>query len=260
MEVKGVVDGKEVSYVVKKPSAKDHSEAKLFSNKVAARMLAEKDENGNPTVVLRSQLESLREKLGIWDELKQKKLEELDNKIVEGLRKLTNGGKMTRKTGTDVAFAVQKLRQEKFELLLASRELDEITLESSVDNANFDYLCSTCIRDTEGNRIFNSVDDYRSRNDNELIIKCAAKLASVLYDYNENMQRDLPENKFLVKYGIVDENLRFIDKEGNFTTSDGRRVDSDNRYIDENGDYIDRDGNRVDKEGNLIGNETEIVD
>lgn len=259
MEVKGTVDGKEVTYVIKKPNQKEITEAKIYSNKVAVNMLAEA-EKSKTKVILRSQLDDMKERLGIWNKDKDELLDSIDKGITLKLRKLTNGGKKTRKECLELANEISKLRGQKFELLLESRQLDELTLESTVENSNFDYLVSVCVRDEEGNNVFSSVEDYLEKKNNDLFVSCAAKLASMLYEYDDNMIKNLPENKFLNKLGIIDADLRPVDKNGNFISQDGKRVNKDGRYVDENGDFVDVDGNRVDQDGNLIGNETELVD
>lgn len=260
MEVTGKLNDVDVTYIVKKPTPKDFADAKVYANKVASKILADKDEDGNPTVIFRSQLEDIRRKTGVWDDEKQERLDRIDEDIIKTTRKLTNGGRMTKKEGIDLALKVQKLRRDKFELLIASRELDELTLEATIENSNFNFLCSRCIFKEDGSNVFSSVDDYQDNNSSDVVVKCAAKLASMLYDLNENAEKELPENKFLIKHGIVDDNLRFVDKSGGFVSSDGRRVDKNGRYINDDGEFIDRDGNRVDEAGNLIGNETEIID
>ena len=59
-----------VELLVKKPTSYEQSMAKLYSNKIAAKLLNDKDEYGRPTVILRGNLEKLREELGHGDDLR----------------------------------------------------------------------------------------------------------------------------------------------------------------------------------------------
>ena len=60
----------------------------------------------------------------------------------------------------------------------------------------------------------------------------------MMYGLDEDFEKGLPENEFLVKYKLADESLRLIDKQGRFVTRDGQ-------LIDEFGFIVDEEGNRV---------------
>jgi flagellar basal body rod protein FlgG len=96
------------------------------------------------------------------------------------------------------------------------------------------------------------LEDYLSRADDPAAFKGAQVLANMLYGLDNDYEKNLPENKFLIKYKFVNDSLRFINKDGKLTDKDGRLVDEDGRYINDKGEYIDKDGNRIDVDGNFL--------
>ena len=83
-------------------------------------------------------------------------------------------------------------------------------------------------------------------------IKAAQELATRLYGLDDNYEHQLAENKFLKQYKFVDNDLRFINKEGHLIDQDGRLVDKDGRFINDKGEYVDKEGNLVDDKGDYV--------
>jgi hypothetical protein len=129
-------------------------------------------------------------------------------------------------------------------------EYDSYTAEAQAEGAKITALVSMCLKNEKGESVFKDEDDYREKQEEPWALEGASKLATMVYGIDEGWEADLPENKFLKKYGFVDENLRLIDKADKFyVTIDGKRINENFQYVDEEGNLVDVDGNRVDDDG-----------
>lgn len=241
-EVKGKdKNGKEVVVYVKKPNYRQLQDAQFHANK--AFNIARKS-----GAVLRDDLTEWLKEEGYWSESKQKKLEELGKFIDDGEKILYDKKKTKVKKLSEaeqLAKEMFKKRLEYFRLVGEFNKFDEFTLEGQTENAKFDYLVSVCVYDEEGEKVFESVEDYLDRADEDFASRAASKLHLLMSNIKEDWTQNLPENKFLKKYGFLDEEGRFIDKDGNYVDEQGNRIDDEGYLINE-------DGERVDEEGNLI--------
>jgi hypothetical protein len=79
----------------------------------------------------------------------------------------------------------------------------------------------------------------------------------MLYNLDSNFEKNLPENKFLTKFGLVNEDLSLVDPQ-----NPSQLVDTKGKNIDDEGYYLDQDGHRIDREGNKINTDGtyEMVD
>jgi len=234
-------DGKDVVVYVVRPSRDDSAQAQILASKVF------KDAVLNGALV-RTTLEDVLMKQGIWSSEKQAKVDKVDEEIRKNLIKLKAGG-IKLSEARDIAVEVRIARMNRSLLLSEKNAHDEFTADAQSESAKFDYLCSTCIKDEEGKSVFKDIDDYKTRADEPFAAAAAAKLAAMTYGLDDNWESNLPENKFLQQYEFVDENLRLVNKEGKYVTKDGKLIDNDFRYINEEGEFIDIDGNRIDKDG-----------
>lgn len=229
-----------VVYVMR-PNREQSSQSQIIASKVF------KDAVLNGALVRRA-LEDALIKQGIWDSEKQSKVDKIDEEIREKLTKLKAGG-IKLSEARDLAIDIRIARMNR-SLLLAERNAhDEFTAEAQSESAKFDYLCSVCIRDENGDPVFKDIDDYKEKSEEPFASDAAAKLAGLTYGLEDDWEANLPENKFLSKFNFVDDNLRLINKEGKHVTKDGKLIDNDFRYINENNEFVDIDGNRIDKDG-----------
>lgn len=255
-------DGKDFTYNLKKPTSKDYQEAKLYANRTAAEITQQKTKEGKPAFILRSQVGNLLVELGLWDENVQKELLETSKKLVESERKLARGGAagLTKSQGRALALEMARLRAKQFQLLAKSREMDHLTLEAQVENANFDYLVANCLLDEEGKCVFKDVEDYRENGGEEWVTEAAGHLANILYGLDEDRDKNLPENKFLLKYGFVNEKLQLVDKEGHLVNEDGKRIDKEGYLVNDAGERVDTEGNKLNENGEMIEVFEEFLD
>lgn len=175
---------------------------------------------------------------GLWDETKQKAVDNLRKLIIMYEEKLMRGG-IKKTEGKQFAFDLIRARGALNVLLSERNRLDGMTAEGMSENDKFNYLVSVCtVYNDTGKNVFDSVDDYEDRGEEEVAQMAATTLMEMLYELEENFQHNLPENKFLRKFGYVDGNLRFINEKGEY-------VDMENRRVNDNGQPVDDDGNVI---------------
>ena len=194
-----VEDGIDKWLYVIKPSSQQQSEAAIIASKTFAQLVNSKDADGNPTCILRSQLNEYMKVSGMWSDEKDEELKTLVEKIRGNLRKLSKGN-IKLSEAKELALDIRRDRIEQTVLLAQQTELDGLTVEGHIENVRFDYLVSVCILDQNHNRMFETSDDYTKASDLDHVIEAATELSSMLYGLDPNWQHDLPENKFLTKY------------------------------------------------------------
>ncbi len=246
------LDDKDVQFVVKFPTRQQQHAANIASIKAF-------NEAQKAGAIPRDCLNTYMIEKGLWDDEKQNRLQQLSRDLMDGERQLARGGvtkdgkKFTKIEARDLAIKMRVWRIEQLLLLAKSRELDKYTLESQAENAKFDFLVSDCTFTDDGKRVFDSLDDYLLKSDEGYASKAAIELSNMLYDMDENYEKNKPENKFLLKFGFIRENdLHLINDKGKLVDSEGRLVNEQGRLINEKDELVDINGNRVDDEGNPI--------
>lgn len=239
------VDGKDQEFLIKSPTLGDQREAQ----KVYNQAFSDAVKSG---CIVRARMDDLLKEQGLWDDQKQQKLNTLQQQLMDNEKTLAKGG-ISIKTAKEVAINMKKIREEIRELISVRTNLDNHTAEGQADNARFNYLIASClVYNTTKEKYFKNYEEYLARAAEPIAIKSAQVLANMLYGLDNDYEKKLPENKFLIKYKFVNDDLRFINKEGKLVDSDGRLVDSDGRFINNEGKYVDKDGNLVDENGDYI--------
>lgn len=239
-----VIDSKEVKLYVASPSIKDQKEGQ----KIYTSTFTEAIKSGS---IVRARLDDIMFEQGLWDHNKQSKFEQLQREILEAERTLEKGGIPLSKA-KEVALKMRESRAQLRELISDKTSLDTHSAEGQAESQRFNYFVYACTFDAETNKKYYTVDydTYMSDNDDPVSIVAAQNLANLMYGLDEDFEKKLPENDFLIKYKFVNQDLHFIDKKGRLTDGEGRLVNEKGRYIDEEGNYIDKYGNRLDEEGN----------
>lgn len=247
------IDGKDTEFTVRSPSLNDQREAQKVYNQAFTDAIKSKS-------VVRAKLDDLLKDQGLWNEEKQAKLKELQKELVDAEKALAKGGIPLRKA-KEIALNMQKTRFEMRDLLSVRTSLDNHSAEGQADNARFNYLVSACVvyKDTD-KKYFDSLEHYLDNSDDPVAIQGAQNLANMVYGLDNDFEKNLPENKFLKKYKFVDDDLRFINKEGKFTDSEGNLIDEEGNYINENGERTDKFGNLLDEEGEFIVDSQPFLD
>lgn len=234
-------DGKPLKLNIKSPTALELQKAQMESNKVF-RMAVESRS------LLRANLTRFLIEQGLWSEDTQKRLEELGSKIYAKEKLLLAGG-MKRSEAKAICLEIKEYRLEQAKLLFAQRQHDIYTAESQAENAKFDFLVSVCVLNEEGERYFKNLDDYKNRATEEAAAEAAGLLAEIVNGYDPEWENKLPENRFLLQHGFVNDKFQFINKAGELVDSEGRRIDSDGNYINDKGEFINLKGELVDNDG-----------
>jgi|GEM_PF-1660188 len=237
------VDGKEVEFYVQKPTNEAIKLADRYKSKIWNQSIQD-------DVLTKKELKVLMNKRGIWDEARDEQEDSITRKIVELERKLYCGdGKKKPKVSEGKEYAIE-IRRQRLELrdLIADRiSLEENTAESLADNARFDFLVSACTFYKDGTPVWESFDVYNAQSSNEIAYSAATTLGQILYNLDTSFEKNLPENVFLAKFGLVNDDLSLVDPEDGETL-----IDTTGQKIDDEGYLLDDDGKRVDKEGNKI--------
>jgi hypothetical protein len=73
-----------------------------------------------------------------------------------------------------------------------------------------------------------------------------------MYNLDSSYEEELPENQFLKKFNLVDEDLSLVDKSGNRVDVDGTKVNDKGWLVNDDGERINRDGNLLNEQGQII--------
>ena len=233
--------GKKVKVVVRKPTNRVSGEAQRIGAKVWTDCIRD-------GIMTKKELEVVMKSNGMWDKSKQESqdaiiadLRELEKKLYLGKK----GSKMKLSQAKDIAFEMRKKRLELRDLLASKIELEGNTAESLSENAKFDYLVANCTFYEDGKNVYNSVEEYNDKSEDPIAFSAAATLAALMYSLDKDFEEKLPENQFLIKANLVNDDLALVNKDGN-------RVDTEGRLINDLGQYVDGDGTRVDIDGHPL--------
>jgi len=210
--------------------------------------------------LLRQRVGTYMREQGLWDDDKEaqqtalmEKLNALELKLQKGGIKLTRARKM--------AIDMRVVRNDLRELIAKKNELDITTAEGQAENARFNALVSRCLVYNEsGEPVYSSMDDYLEHSSDEAAFMGAQTLASMLFQLDQNHEAGLPENKFLLHWKFVDEQLRLVNKDKQFIDTDGRLINADGHYIDKKGNLTDIKGNALDEDGNYSVEQAPFLD
>ena len=249
----GLVDGKPVEFVVQEPTLNQQRESQKIYNQAFSDAV-------NSGSIVRARLDDLLKEQGLWDDQKEAKFAALQTGINENEQLLAKGG-ISLSQARGIALEIRKLRDDMRSLISIKTNLDTHTAEGQADNAKFNYLVSCCLVYKNNKKpYFKNYEDYLNKTADIVGIMGAQKLASMMYGLDSEFEKKLPENKFLLDYKFVNEDLRFIDKQGRFTDQDGRLIDENGRYINEEGKFVDKNGALVDSEGDYVADFVPFLD
>lgn len=218
-------------------------------------------------ILTKKELAVLMRKRGIWDEAKDKEEQEITNEIIKLEKELYHGkdGKSKPKVseGRDIAVQIRRKRAELRDLITERITLEENTADNLADNARFDFLVAHCTFYKDGTRVYKDFNEYNSKSADEVAFTAANILGKMLYNLDNDFEKNLPENKFLSKFNLVNQDLSLVDPNNpqQLIDTKGKKIDEDGYYIDEDGSRIDRDGNKLTPEGSyeMVEYENDLV-
>jgi hypothetical protein len=250
---KVLVDGVEKTFEIKAASITDQREAQ----KVYNQTFSDAVKSGS---IVRARLDDLLKEQGLWDDNKQIKFVTIQTEIEKHTKSLSKGG-ISLKQAKGVAIKIKKLREELRDLIAVKTNLDSHTAEGQADNARFNYLVASCLVHSDTKKpYFKSYEDYLNSASDIVAVLGAQKLASIMYGLDSDFEKKLPENKFLLKYKLVNDTLDYVDSQGRLVDEDGRLVDDQGRYINEQGQLVDKDGNLRTDTGEYISDFQPFLD
>ncbi len=245
-------DKSEIKIIIKRPNnnllkASDRERARVWNECLLDNILTKKE------------LDLFMEKRGIWDKEKQKKEKGITKEITDLELKLyrgENGKRPSLSRGKELAIQMRQKRVELLNLITERNALQENTAEALADNAKFDYLVAHCTYQEDGETLFfASLDDYNNNAENDIAFAAGTALGEIMYNLDSDFEMNLPENKFLKKFNLVDEKGTLCDADGNLVDVEGKIVDKEGYYLDEKGNRVDKNGVPLTEDG-----EYEIVD
>lgn len=206
-------------------------------------------------ILTKKELGVLMRKRGIWDEKKDREENEITKEIIKLEKELyqgkTGGAKPKLSEGRDLAIQIRRKRSELRDLITEKIALEENTADNLADNARFDYLVAHCTFYKDGTRVYKDFDEYNKKSSDEIAFEAASLLGKLFYNLDSDFEKNLPENKFLKRFNLVNDDLSLVDPNNpeQLIDTNGKRIDKDGYYIDENGNRIDREGAKLTEEG-----------
>ena len=240
--------GGTVKIVVKKPTNQVNTE----SQRVGAKVWTDCIRDG---IMTKKELEKVMYKTGVWDKKKDVEQEEIVAEIHALEKKLylgKKGRKMKVSEAKEIAIDMRGKRIELRDLLSERIELESNTAESLSDNAKFDFLVANCTFYEDGRNVYNSLEEYNHQSEDQIAFNAAANLAEMMYSVDKDFEKSLPENQFLVRANLVNEDLSLINKSGDTVDLEGNVINERGEYVDDEGNRIDIDGNALDDKGNYV--------
>ena len=259
VDVKITKDGKEevTKIVVKRPSSSLISSAQ----RIGAKAWTDCVRDG---IMTKKELEKFMKEQGIWDEGKDEEQKKVIQEIADLERRLyvsgNTGKKLKASEGKNIAIQMRIKRNELRDLIAEKMSLEQNTAESISDNVRFDYLVANCTYYENGQKVYNDLDDYKERSDDQIAFSAASSLASMMYSVDKDFEAKLPENKFLKMFHFVDDNLSLVNDKGETVDTEGRRIDKQGYWLNDQGQRVDKDGNVLDENGNYIPTVTYVDD
>lgn len=245
---------KKVKIVVKKPNNALISQAQ----RIRAKAWTDCVRDG---IMTKKELQKFMEAQGIWDEEKdyrQKKIVEEINNLEKELYVRGKNGKLKTTEGKNIAIEMRRKRAELRDHIAEKMGLEQNTAEALADNSQFDFLVANCAYYDNGQKVYNSLEEYSSKSDSEIAFAAATNLAQMMYSIDKDFESNLPENKFLKTFHFVNDDLSLVNEKGETVDTEGRRIDKSGYYINEEGKRVDKDGNLLDENGNYIPTVTYI--
>lgn len=235
----------DVEFLIRSPSLSDQREAQKIYNQAFSDAV-------KSGCIVRGRLNDLLKEQGLWDDNKEQRMNTIQQKLIDKEKDLAKGG-ISLKAAKQIALDMKGLREDLRDLISVRTNLDNHTAEGQADNARFNYLVSACLVYKDSKKpYFSGYEDYLNRASELVAIRGAQILANMLYGLENDYEKKLPENKFLVKYKLVDDKLRLVNKDGKLVDSEGRLIDETGRYINADGRFVDINGNLVDDTGEYI--------
>lgn len=207
-------------------------------------------------IITKKELGVLMEDRGIWNKAKSTQEGDITTEIQDLEKNLylgENGKRPKVSEGKLIAVQMRELRGKLRELISERLALEENTAESLSDNIRFDYFVATCTYYKDTNkRVYNSLEDYNQKSSDSLAFAAASMLGDIMYNLDDSFEDNLPENKWLRGFNLINEDLGFVDPEGILTDSTGKKINDLGHYLDDDDNRVDIDGLPLNEDGTYV--------
>ena len=242
-------DGKKITIYVVKPNNQVIAQADM----IRAKRWNECIQDG---IITKKELTVLMKNRGIWDKEKSTKEESITNEIQDlekDLYRGKDGQKPKVSEGKEIALQMKDLRNKLRDLIAERLALEENTAESLADNARFDYFVATCTfyKDTK-QKVYNNLEDYNQRSSDDTAFAAASMLGDILYNLDASFEENLPENKWLKNFELINEDLGLVNDNGELTDRNGNRINDEGHYLDGDGKRVDVNGVPLEDNGSYV--------
>jgi len=250
------IDSEKIEYQVKEPGAHEHKLALMEYN----RAFGEAIKSG---AVLRAKLHEYMQEQKIWSDDKAKKFSDLITGINEQEKKINAGG-LKLKEAVSLAKELKASRVRLQSFLTERGSADSSTAEGQAENARFQRLLTACLVYKKDNKpVFPNVEELLNETDwhkVEVSTKAFDILGQLYYKTDDKYERNLPENKFLRQWNLMNDDLQFLNDKGQAVDEEGRRINKDGHLINEKDELIDYKGNVIGEDGEPIINQVPFLD
>jgi hypothetical protein len=207
-------------------------------------------------IITKKELTVLMEKRGIWDKEKSTKEDGITKQIQELEKNLFRGEKGKKpkvSEGKDIAIEMKDLRARLRELIGERLALEENTAESLSDNVRFDYFVAMCTfyKDTN-EKVYISMEDYNNRSSDAVAFAAASMLGDILYNLDPSFEENLPENRWLRGFDLINQDFGLVNTEGDLVDRRGNKINDLGHYLDDNDNRVDVDGIPLNDDGSYV--------
>jgi hypothetical protein len=216
--------GKEVKLCIRTPQYEDlELSDKVYAEKIASLLR----ENAGKRLLLRSQVTDFLKSTGVWTQEDEDKIEQLNTEIDDLLAKLRKGG-LKVSEGRKLAIDTMEKRKDIVRISGKRQIFDDTTIEAFAENEKIDYLVYICtVYADTGENYWNSFEDMKNDKLSHAYRSAAVAAYNVIYNVNPEFEKRLPENRWLKKYGLIDDELNYLDRKT------GKKVDRSGKPIEE---------------------------
>lgn len=200
-------DGTVVELAVVRPSVELRRDADIFKSVQFGKY-------AKAGILFKDVIEKCLRDQGVWDDEKEAKRQELFTKITSGVTKLKAGG-IRKSEAKKVALETQQARLSLAQLMADFNQLERDTVEGKSEQDKFEWLISKCtVYDQGGKPYFSSLTDYKDKEDQPHVEQIAEEFAGFYYGAGTDVLKELPENKFLIDYGFMNDKFEMLDETG----------------------------------------------
>lgn len=174
-----------------------------------------------------------------------------ESEVVLRSAKRSDGTRLTREDGRQLALAMRRLREKLSNVSNDVSDLFSRTAESIASNEQFQYFIYACTRRKDGRRYWDSVESFM--NDNSPVATQAVRaFVANMANVDVNYEMSLPENVWLKRFG-------YLKDDGTLLNPDGKMINNDDQLVNEKGHIVNADGLLIDDYGNVIDEKGNLV-